>query len=81
MAGLLSRLLAYAFRCLSAKRLMLPRQCASNEWVFTMNRTMTFLLTILVGLSAVADDDAESLKPTNVPWPPVPEEQVKRYTA
>lgn len=40
-----------------------------------------FLLALFVTCSAGADDTIEPLRPTNVPWPPVPEAQVARYTA
>ncbi|MEW4488724.1 carbohydrate-binding family 9-like protein [Thalassoglobus sp. JC818] len=39
------------------------------------------LLQVLLPAFAVAEENEDPLRPTNVPWPPVSEDQVKRYTA
>lgn len=47
-----------------------------------MPRSFICVLTFLfVTIAAQADDKNDPLQPTNVPWPPVPEKDVKRYTA
>ncbi|QDV23523.1 carbohydrate-binding family 9-like protein [Aureliella helgolandensis] len=48
---------------------------------FTTMRTLAFMLVAVAGPSAVAEDGLDPLKPTDIPWPPVPEAQVQRYTA
>ncbi len=44
-------------------------------------RYFCFLAFFLTSTAAVADEELDPLKPTNVAWPPVADEQVQRYTA
>jgi hypothetical protein len=44
-------------------------------------RILGSLLTLIMVTFSLAEDVDELRKPTNVPWPPIPADQVARYTA